>query len=133
MKPGVRSALRTALWATVILAAIAAVLAFGALVAAQLWPSAHGARVQFGHHAIELNNIFSAGTLEFGVAWAAITLAIVIAVLATLFALAATSVALGVAATLTGLPLILFGLIIWFAVRSARHDRSSPNGSASAH
>ena len=62
---------------------------------------------------------FSAGTLEFGIAWAAITLAIIIAVLATLFALAATSVALGIAATLTGLPLILFGIIIWFVVRSA--------------
>ncbi len=133
MKPGVRSALRIAMWSIVILAAVAAVLAFGTLVAAQLWPSAHGAKVQFGHHAVELNNVFSAGTLEFGIAWAAITLAIIIAVLATLFALAATSVALGIAATLTGLPLILFGLIIWFAVRSARRGGSSPDGSAPAH
>jgi len=53
--------------------------------------------------------------------------------LATLFALAATSVALGIAATLTGLPLILFGLIIWFVVRSARRGGSSLDGSAPAH
>ncbi len=125
MKPGIRSALRISLWTMVILAALAAVLAFGALVAAQLWPSAHGARVQFGHHAIELGNIFSAGTLEFGIAWAAITLAILIAVFATLLALAVTSVALGIAATFTALPLILFGLAVWFVVRSIRRDRTA--------
>ena len=132
MKSGVRSALRVSMWSFVILAALAAVLALGALAVAQLWPSAHGARVQFGNNAIELNNIFSAGTIEFGIAWAAVTLAIIVGVLATLFALAVTSIALGIAATLTGLPLILVGLIVWFVLRSVRRSRVPGGATAPA-
>lgn len=123
--------LRSALITSFVGIAIAAVLALAALAAGQFWPEAGGARIQWGEHSTALSTVFDSGVLEFALAWAAITLAILITVAATLFALTVCALALGLAAVVMAFPLILIGGIVWWALRCnrgqqlRRHDAQS--------
>ena len=67
--------------------------------------------------------VFDGGWFEFAVAWAAITLAILVSVVAVLFAFTISAIALGTVALFMALPLIVIGLIVWWVVRHNRRER----------
>ena len=116
--------LQTVLITCSVVIAIAAALALVGLAASQLWPATSSARIQWGEHSTALANVFDSGVLEFMVAWAAVTLAILIAVAATVFALSLSAILLGGIAVMMGLPLILIGLFAWWMVRRNRRTPS---------
>lgn len=129
MNRTLRNHFRTALITCFVVVAIAAALALVGLATSQLWPEAGSARIQWGEHSTALVNVFDSGVLEFMFAWAAITLAILIAVAATLFALTLTALLLGGIAVMMGLPLILIGLAVWWTLR---RNRRAPLASSQA-
>ncbi len=122
--------LRSTLIASIVVIAIAAALSLALLAAAQLWPAASSARIQWGDHSTALAGVFDAGWFEFALAWAAITLAILISVVAILFAFTISAIALGTVALFMALPLILIGLVVWWAVRHNRRDQLPQRGAA---
>ena len=115
--------LRTALIASVAAIAIAAALALALLAAAQLWPEAGTARIQWGDHSTAVAGVFDSGWFEFAMAWAAITLAILLTVAAVLFAFTISAIALGIVALFMALPLIVIGSIVWGVVRHNRREQ----------
>ena len=115
--------LRTALIASVAVIAIAAALALALLAAAQLWPEAGTARIQWGDHSTAVAGVFDSGWFEFAMAWAAITLAILLTVAAVLFAFTISAIALGIVALFMALPLIVIAAIVGWGVRRNRRGR----------
>ena len=101
---------------------IAAVVALALLAVGQFWPTASTARIQWGEHSTALSNVFDSGLFEFTVAWAAITLAILIAAAAILFAFTISAIALGTVALFMAIPLILIGLVVWWIARRSGRD-----------
>ena len=95
------------------------------LAAAPLWPDASTARIQWGDHSTAVVGVFDGGWIEFAVAWAAITLAILVSVVAVLFAFTISAIALGTGALFMALPLIVIGLgfIMWWVVRHNRREQ----------
>lgn len=122
--------LRRTLISGLVMIAIAAALSLALLAAAQVWPDASTARIQFGDQSTALVGVFDSGWFQFAVAWAAITLAILISVVAILFAFIISAIALGTVALFMALPLILIGLIVWWVVRHTRRDQLSHRGAA---
>ena len=122
--------LRTTLITSLVVIAVAAVLSLALLAAAQVWPDASSARIQWGDHSTALVGVFDGGWFEFAVAWAAITLAILISVVAILFAFTISAIALGTVALFMALPLIVIGLIVWWVVRLNRRDPLPRRGAA---
>ena len=130
--------LRTVLIVTGVIVAIAATLAVAVLAIAQFFPDEIGSgRIQWGDHSTTLSGVFSGSLLDFMLACAAMTLAILIAFAAIVFALLVTALALTVtasvlllAAVLVGLPLIVIaGIVCWVVRRNRRHSallRASP-------
>ena len=115
--------LRTTVIVSLVVIAIAAALSLAFLAAAQLWPEAGTARIQWGDHSTAVVGVFDGGWFEFAVAWAAITLAILVSVVAVLFAFTISAIALGTVALFMALPLIVIGLIVWGVVRHNRRER----------
>ena len=115
--------LRTTLIVSLVVIAIAAALSLALLATAQLWPDASTARIQWGDHSTALVGLFDSGWFEFAVAWAAITLAILVSVVAVLFAFTISAIALGTGALFMALPLIVIGLIVWGVVRHNRREQ----------
>ena len=115
--------LRTTAIVSLVVIAIAAALSLALLATAQLWPDASAARIQWGDHSTALVGVFDSGWFEFAVAWAAITLAILVSVVAVLFAFTISAIALGTVALFMALPLIVIGLIVWWVVRHNRRDQ----------
>ena len=115
--------LRTALIASVAAIAIAAALALALLAAAQLWPEAGSARIQWGDHSTAVAGVFDGGWFEFAMVWTAITLAILLTVAAVLFAFTISAIALGIFALFMALPLIVIAAIIWWGGRRSRRGR----------
>ena len=122
--------LRTTLIVSLLLIAVAAVLSVSLLAAAQLWPEASSARIQWGDHSTALVGVFDGGWFEFLVAWAAVTLAILISVVAVLVAFTVSAIALGTVALVMALPLILCGAIGWWLVRHNRLSQLPQSGAA---
>ena len=122
--------LRSTLIVSLVVIAIAAALSLALLSAAQLWPDASTARIQWGDHSTALVGVFDSGWFEFAVAWAAITLAILISVVAILFAFTISAIALGTVALFMALPLILICLIVWGVVRHNRRVLLPQHGAA---
>ena len=122
--------LRTNSITILVVIAVAAVLSLALLAAAQVWPDASSARIQWGDHSTALVGVFDGGWFEFAVAWAAITLAILISVVAILFAFTISAIALGTVALFMALPLIVIGLIVWWVVRLNRRDPLPRRGAA---
>ncbi len=112
--------LRNTLIVSLAMIAIAAALSLALLAAAQFWPDASTARIQWGDHSTALVGVFDSGWFEFAVAWAAITLAILISVVAIMFAFTISAIVLGSVALFMALPLILMGLVVWWVVRHNR-------------
>ena len=115
--------LRTTMIISLAVIAIAAALSLALLAAAQLWPDANTARIQWGDHSTAVVGVFDGGWFEFAVAWAAITLAILVSVVAVLFAFTISAIALATVALFMALPLIVIGLIVWWVVRHNRRER----------
>jgi len=115
-----RSPLRIALILTVSTVGVAALLALIFLIAGQWFPGADSAHIRWGSHSTTLHGALSSGALEFLIAWAVITMAILFAVGITLFVLAVTAFALGFSALFVALPLIVVGLLVWFVVRRSK-------------
>lgn len=115
---------RTTLIASFVVIAIAAALALALLAAAQLWPEAGTARIQWGDHSTAVAGVFDSGWFEFALAWSAITLAILISVAAVVFALSISAIALGTVALFMALPLIVIAAIVWCLVRRNRRGRN---------
>ena len=115
--------LRTTLIVSLVVIAIAAALSLALLATAQLWPDASTARIQWGDHSTALVGVFDSGWFEFAVAWAAITLAILVSVVAVLFAFTISAIALGTGALFMALPLIVIGFIVWWVVRHNRREQ----------
>jgi len=126
MDTALRSTLRTTLRVAIVTVAIAAVIALGLIIAAQFWPEASNARIQWGDHSTRLSGVFSDGIFSGLFAWGLMTMAILLGVLITLFALTVTAVALGAAGVALALPLIIIVAIVWFVVR--RSHRAHDNG-----
>lgn len=114
---------RTALIASVAAITIAAALALAMLGAAQRWPEAGTARIQWGDHSTAVAGVFDSGWFEFAMAWAAITLAILLTVAAVLFAFTISAIALGIVALFMALPLIVIAAIVGWGVRRNRRGR----------
>ena len=114
---------RTALIASVAAITIAAALALAMLGAAQRWPEAGTARIQWGDHSTAVAGVFDSGWFEFAMAWAAITLAILLTVAAVLFAFTISAIALGTGALFMALPLIVIAAIVGWGVRRNRRGR----------
>lgn len=129
MNTTVRSTLRITLRVAIVTVVIAALIALGLLVAAQFWPEASNARIQWGDHSTRLNGVFSDGIFAGLLAWGLMTMAILLGVLITLFALTVTAVALGAAGLALALPLIIIVAIVWFVAR--RSQRTASNGNLS--
>ncbi len=119
--------LRTALITSLVVIAIAAALSLAFLAAAQWWPAAHTAHIRWGDHSTAISGVFESGAFDFMVAWAAITLAILISVAAVLFAFTISAIALGTVALFMALPMIVIATCVWWAVRRSRR-RQSPHG-----
>ena len=115
--------LRTTVIVSLVAIAIAAALSLAWLAAAQLWPDASTARIQWGDHSTAVVGVFDGGWFEFAVAWAAITLAILVSVVAVLFAFTISAIALGTGALFMALPLIVIGFIVWWVVRHNRREQ----------
>ena len=115
--------LRTTVIISLVVIAIAAALSLALLAAAQLWPDASTARIQWGDHSTAVVGVFDGGWFEFAIAWAAITLAILVSVVAALFVFTISAIALGTVALLMARPLIVIGLIVWGIVRHNRRER----------
>ena len=124
--------LRTALIASFVIVAIAAALSLAFLAAAQWWPAASNAHIRWGGHSAPLSGVFESGAFQFMVAWAAITLAILITVAALLFAFTISAIALGTVALFLALPLIVIAACIWWAVRRNRRHALLPGPTPSA-
>lgn len=123
--------LRTALIASFAVIAIAAALALAFLAAAQWWPGASSAHIQWGDHSTAISGVFDSGLLKFIAAWAAITLAILISVAAILFAFAISAIALGTIALFMALPMLVIAACVWWLVRRSRRDPVSQRGAPS--
>ena len=116
--------LRAALFASLIVVAISAVLSFAFLAAAQWWPAASSAHIRWGDHSTQITGVFESGVLEVLIAWAAVTVAILISVAAILFAFTVTAIALGTVAIFMALPLIVITACVWLVVRQSRRKQS---------
>ena len=116
--------LRAALFASLIVVAISAVLSFAFLAAAQWWPAASSAHIQWGDHSTQITGVFESGVFEFLIAWAAVTLAILISVAAILFAFTITATALGTVALFMALPMMVIAACVWLVVRHSRRNQS---------
>ena len=123
--------LRTTVIVSLAVIAIAAALSLAVLAAAQLWPDAGTARIQWGDHSTAVVGVFDGGWFEFAVAWAAITLAILVSVVAVLFAFTISAIALGTVALFMALPLIVIGFIVWWIVQHNRRDQLPPSAAPS--
>lgn len=115
--------LRSALITTISVISIAAAIALALLAASQFWPEASTARIQWGSHSTALSTVFDSGLFEFAIAWAAITLAILIVVVAIFFAFTISAIALGTVAVFMAIPMILIGLLVWWVVHRNRRDQ----------
>ena len=115
--------LRTTVIVSLVAIAIAAALSLAWLAAAQLWPEAGTARIQWGDHSTAVAGVFDSGWFEFAMAWAAITLAILLTVAAVLFAFTISAIALGIVALFMALPLIGIAAIVGWGVRRNRRGR----------
>ena len=115
--------LRTTLIVSLVVIAIAAALSLALLAAAQLWPEAGTARIQWGGHSTAVAGVFESGLFEFAMAWAAITLAILLTVAAVLFAFTISAIALGIVALFMALPFIGIAAIVGWGVRRNRRGR----------
>ena len=123
--------LRATLITALVVISIAAAIALAVLAAGQFWPDASTARIQWGNHSTPLATVFDSGPFEFAIAWAAITLAILIAVVAMLFAFTISAITLGTVAVFMAIPLILIGLLVgWIVHRNRRNllSRHPPSG-----
>lgn len=96
---------------------VAALLALIFLIAGQWLPEAGAAKIQWGSHSTTLHGALTSGVLEFLLAWAVITMAILFAAAITLFVLSVTAFALGFSAVVVSLPLIVVGLVLWWVIR----------------
>jgi hypothetical protein len=129
MNIAVRTTLRMAFRIAVATLAVAAIAALCVLIAAQFWPEASNARIQWGEHSTHLNGVFSDGIFTGLLVWGLMTIAILLGVLITLFALTVTAVALGATGLALALPLIIIVAIVWFIAR--RSQRTSGGGTLS--
>lgn len=123
--------LRTTLIVSLVVIAIAAALSLALLAAAQLWPHASTARIQWGDHSTAISGVFNSGAFEFMAAWAAVTLAMLISVAAILFAFTIAAIALGTVALFMALPLMVVGACVWWAVKRNRRAPLQHGGTPS--
>lgn len=115
--------LRTLLITSFVVVAVAAALSLALLVAAQWWPVANSAHIRWGDRSTALSGAFDSGVFEFMIAWAAITLAILISIAAILFAFTISAIAFGTVALFMALPMIVIAACVWWA---ARRNRRTP-------
>lgn len=123
--------LRVSLIGVGITIAVAAFVAIVLLGIAQFLPEEFSSgRIQWGDYSTPLTGVFTGGFVEFMIAFAAVTFAVLIAVLAVLFAMMVTAVALGItagalllSAIVVGLPLILVAAVTWRVVRRSSRQR----------
>lgn len=132
MNSTVRSTLRITLRVAIVTVVVAALIALGLLIAAQFWPEASNARIQWGDHSTQLNDAFSNGIFTGLLAWGLMTMGILLGILITLFALTVTAVALGATGVALALPLIIIVAIVWFFVRRSQRISASGNLSPGA-
>ena len=133
-------ALRTTLIVTAVVVAISAALALAILGIAQWLPDEiSSGRVQWGDHTVVLSNAFSGGVTNFMIAFALMTLAILITIAAVIFSvvvtvisLAAAVAALLLAACIVGFPFLLIGGIVWLVVRRNKRHMTAANPTAQA-
>ena len=120
---------RTALITSFVVIAIAAALSLALLAASQWLPAANSAHIRWGDHTTALSGVFDSGVgvFEFMIAWAAVTLAILISVAAILFAFTISAIALGTVALFMALPMIVIAACVWWAVHRNRRA-PSPHG-----
>ena len=125
--------LRAFLIAVGVAIAMAAVVAIVLLGVAQFVPEEFSdGYIQWGDYSTPVTDVFSGGFIEFLIAFAGVTLAVLIAVLAMLFAmavtalvLAATASALVLAAIVVGFPLIVVVALTWWVVRRSTRQRQA--------
>lgn len=125
--------LRAFLIAVGITIAVAALVAIVVLGVAQFLPEEFSdGYIQWGDYSTPVTAVFSGGFIEFLIAFAGVTLAVLIAVLAMLFAmvvtalvLAATAIALVLAAMVVGFPLIVVVAVAWWFVRRSSRQRQA--------
>jgi len=125
--------LRAFLIAVGVAIAMAALVAMVLLGVAQFLPDEFsGGHMHWGDYSTPLTGVFSGGFMEFLIAFAAVTLAVLIAVLAMLFAmvvtalvLAITACALVLAAIVVGFPLIVVVAVTWWVVRRGIRQRQA--------
>ena len=115
--------LRATLLACLAVVAVAAAIALLILLLGQDSPEIGRARIQWGEQGTTLSAALNGTAIEFMLAWAAVTLAILIALAVTLFVLTTVAAALALSALATALPLLVIGGIVWWVVR--RNQRSS--------
>ena len=133
-------ALRTSLIVTAVVVAISAALALAFLGVAQWLPDEiSSGRVQWDDHTVALSNAFSGGVANFMIAFALMTLAILITIAAVIFSvvvtvisLAAAVAALLFAACIVGFPFLLIGGIVWLVVRRNKRHMTAANPTAQA-
>ncbi len=123
--------LRTVLFASLMVVAISAALSLAFLAAAQWWPAASSAHIQWGDHSTQISGVFESGIFEFLIAWAAITLAILISLAAVLFAFTISAIALGTVALFMGLPMMAIAACVWLVIRRNRRNPSLHSGTPS--
>lgn len=125
--------LRTFLIVVAITIAVAAFVAIILLGVAQFLPEEFSSgHIHWGDYSTPLTGVFAGGFVEFMIAFAAVTLAVVITVAAVLFAmvvtamvLAITACALLLAAVVVGFPLIIVVAVTWWVVRRSARPRQT--------
>ncbi len=133
-------ALRITLIVSVVVVAISAALALAFLGVAQWLPDEiSSGRIQWDDHTVVLSNAFSGGMINFMVAFALMTLAMLITIAAVVFSVVVTAISLAaavaallLAACVVGFPLLLIGGIVWLVVRRNKRHMTTVNPAAQA-
>ena len=133
-------ALRITLIVSVVVVAISAALALAFLGVAQWLPDEiSSGRIQWDDHTVVLSNAFSGGMINFMVAFALMTLAMLITVAAVVFSVVVTAISLAaavaallLAACVVGFPFLLIGGIVWLVVRRNKRHSTTVNLTARA-
>ena len=133
-------ALRITLIVSVVVVAISAALALAFLGVAQWLPNEiSSGRIQWDDHTVVLSNAFSGGMINIMVAFALMTLAMLITVAAVVFSVVVTAISLAaavaallLAACVVGFPFLLIGGIVWLVVRRNKRHMTTVNLTAQA-
>ncbi len=127
--------LKTLVWATLALAALALIASIAVLIGAQFYADAGAATISTGNTEIAIQGVFEQPIWTILVAWLllsaaffivaiAVIGAIIVGFLAVLFALVVTVAALVGSAVLVASPLIAVAVVIWLIARNS--NRAAP-------